>query len=105
MDSKAIIIQLIKENKRYWGQMLYQEYFEMFQKIHSNKLLADLITKDLNHTITEKQIDNLKKRMGSSVNSKSNETSNPTPKTSNEQDLYNQIYGQTGKSQFDLDNM
>lgn len=105
MDSKAIIIQLIKENKRYWGQLLYQEYFDLFQKIRSNAVLAELITKDLGHTISDKQIDNLKKRLHSPVSSKI-QTPTILAKTTNiEQELYNQIYGQTNKSQFDLGNM
>lgn len=105
MDSKVLIIQLIKENKRYWGQLLYQEYFDLFQKVRSNALLAELITKDLGHTISEKQIDNLKKRLHSTVSSKSQTPSIPSKTTTTEQELYNQIYGQTNKSQFDLDNM
>lgn len=105
MDSKAIIIQLIKENKRYWGQLLYQEYFHLFQKVRSNALLAELITKDLGHTISEKQIDNLKKRLHSTVLPKIQTPSIPAKTTNTEQELYNQIYGQTSKSQFDLDNM
>jgi hypothetical protein len=105
MDSKVLIIQLIKENKRYWGQLLYQEYFDLFQKVRSNALLAELITKDLGHTISEKQIDNLKKRLHSTVLPKIQTPSIPAKTTNTEQELYNQIYGQTNKSQFDLENM
>ncbi|MFY7936497.1 MAG: hypothetical protein ACOVOQ_03895 [Flavobacterium sp.] len=106
MDTKTIILSLIKENKRYWGKLLYQEYFDLFQKIHSNQFLADLISKDLGFTFTEKQMENLKKRYHTNVASiPVSNSSQVLKEIPSEQNLYDQIYGKTKKSDFDLNNM
>jgi hypothetical protein len=61
METKALIIALIQANKRYWGKLLYETYFDLFQAIHSSELLAKLISQDLGfNIIREKQIKNIK---------------------------------------------
>jgi hypothetical protein len=62
METKALIIALIQANKRYWGKLLYETYFDLFQAIHSSELLAKWISQDLGFDIHEKQIKNIKQQ-------------------------------------------
>lgn len=106
MDTKKLVIELIKEKKRFWGKLLYQEYFELFQKVHSNHKLAELISKDLDFSINERQIENIKKKYHKSHNIiESKGIKQQQPNDDFGQTLYNQIYNRENKSGFNLDNL
>jgi hypothetical protein len=103
MDNKTIIKSLLQENKKYWGKLLFQEYFELFQKIHSNELLAKMISQDLGFELNEKQIENVKVYYQKKVKSKQIQPQQST--NSDEewaQNIYDKIYNQPKKTVFDL---
>jgi hypothetical protein len=103
MDNKTIIKTLLQENKKHWGKLLFQEYFELFQKVHSNELFARLISQDLGFTLNEKQVENVKVYYQKKVKSKQIQSQQST--NSDEewaQNIYDKIYNQPKKSGFDL---
>lgn len=106
METKAIIVRLIQEKKRYWGKLLYENYFMLFQKIHSNAILAELISTDLGISISAKQVENIKKNYQRKTKCKAPEPPIEKENTSSlAQSIYENIYTKSKDSAFDLNNL
>ena len=110
MENKELIVYWLKEGKRYWGELLIKEYADLFQKIRSSPLLAEIISKDLGHEIKDYQIQNIKsKYLKTPVKpvSKKPTISNSIPITGEniEQKIYDEIYNKSQKGDFSLDNL
>lgn len=107
MDTKTLISRLILEKRRYWGQLLYKEYYHLFQKIHSNQLLADLISDDLGIALSVKQIENIKKNYHKFSKTLAIQTThlNDESEDIKAQSIYDKIYSDTQKTDFNLDNL
>lgn len=110
MENKELIITLLKQGKRYWGELLLKEYAELFQKIHSNPLLAEMISKDLGHEIKHYQIQNIKAKYlkpAKKVPIPNLPIKNSEPhKIDNiEQKIYDEIYKKSKSEGFNLKNL